>query len=291
MLWEGKCVRGWPIIDAGTRAWWRAVGRPVELDGSHSWLQAPVSAGPRVQEGWLSDEAERLSGTLAEEDPRAGLIPDLGVLGRQGFDAGLLAPQVRDFYAHTAAWRMEAWSQWSALFAAPGALISHFFGRRLQQLALPIRPLDVAYGIDSRVVPIKDHSGEQLAAGWLRTLRRTGGYVYSGCYTTRTLPGARGRSVHVSFPLESGNVQVFLRPVLGPDGSLLLLSGRGRFGQDGAYVVVRHGQGDYAARVPLQERFHVFVDEDGVLRTDHELRLFSARALRLHYKLLRTPAA
>ena len=29
----------------------------------------------------------------------------------------------------------------------------------------------------------------------------------------------------------------------------------------------------------------MYVDEEGVLRTDHELRLWSAPAVRLHYKL------
>jgi len=31
----------------------------------------------------------------------------------------------------------------------------------------------------------------------------------------------------------------------------------------------------------------VYVDRDGVLRTDHELRMWSATAARLHYKLER----
>ena len=31
----------------------------------------------------------------------------------------------------------------------------------------------------------------------------------------------------------------------------------------------------------------MYVDADGVLRTDHELRLWSASAVRLHYKLER----
>ena len=44
--------------------------------------------------------------------------------------------------------------------------------------------------------------------------------------------------MHVTFPLESGNVQVFLRPEVRPDGSLVLESPRGSFGEDGAYVVV-----------------------------------------------------
>jgi hypothetical protein len=40
--------------------------------------------------------------------------------------------------------------------------------------------------------------------------------------------------------------------------------------------------------VPLHETFRVYVDAHGVLRTDHELRLWSAWAVRLHYKLERS---
>ena len=73
------------------------------------------------------------------------------------------------------------------------------------------------------------------------------------------------------------------------DGGLMLASPAGRFGEDGAYVVVRDEGTTYAARVPLHESFHVYVDEDGVLRTDHVLRLWRASAVRLHYKLERVP--
>ncbi len=33
------------------------------------------------------------------------------------------------------------------------------------------------------------------------------------------------------------------------------------------------------------QEFRVYVDPDGVLRTDHVLRLWSATVVRLHYKL------
>ncbi|MCY4727840.1 hypothetical protein NYO98_16245 [Nocardioides sp. STR2] len=81
-------------------------------------------------------------------------------------------------------------------------------------------------------------------------------------------------------------MQVFLRPTVTDGGGLLLESPRGGFGQDGAYVVVSDRRA-HAARVPLHETFHVHVDADGVLRTDHELRLWRASAVRLHYKLER----
>ena len=90
--------------------------------------------------------------------------------------------------------------------------------------------------------------------------------------------------MHVAFPLESGNVQVFLRPTVTDDGGLVLESPPGRFGEDGAYVVVRDRR-DYAARVPLHETFHVYVDGSGVLRTDHEIRFRRWWAMRLHYRL------
>jgi hypothetical protein len=67
---------------------------------------------------------------------------------------------------------------------------------------------------------------------------------------------------------------------------LELSSPGGPFGSNGAYVVVDEG-GTHAARVPIHETFKVYVDGEGVLRTGHHLRLWSASVLRLHYKLSR----
>lgn len=275
-------------LDRLTRAFWRATGRPVDLDGPESWLRAPTNVGPSVGDAWLADAAVLLGGTVREEVDGGGLLPSMSVLDGPRFRSGDLRPEVRDFYEHTSAWRMETWAGWNPVFQPGGELISRLFGRRVQQLALPTRPLDVAHGMESRVAHIVDDRGEQLAAGWLRTLRATGEYVFSGCYSWRSLPGDEQPRVHVAFPLEAGNVQVFLRPEVVEDGALLLSSPAGRFGQDGAYVVVDEAGQAHSARVPVHETFRVYVDGEGVLRTDHELRLWSARVVRLHYKL--TPA-
>lgn len=273
-------------LDAGSRAWWRLVGRRVELAGEHRWLDAPTCGPGPVGASWLTAEAERVGGAVREDVADGGLLSSMSILDGAAFRAAELNPSVRHFYEHTACWRMEAWAQWSIPFQLGGELVSRFFGRRVQQLALPTRALDVAHGMDSHVVHLVDADGHQYAAGWLRTLSATGEFVYSGCYSARLLPGSDQPSVHVAFPLESGNVQVFLRPRIHSDGSLVLSSPGGAFGEDGAYVVVRDG-GDraYATRVPIHERFHVYQDRRGVLRTDHELRLYRALALRLHYRL------
>jgi hypothetical protein len=82
-------------------------------------------------------------------------------------------------------------------------------------------------------------------------------------------------------------VTVLLRPEVRSDGALILTSPLGPFGSDGAYLVVSRPdrKSGWVRRVPLVERFVVFVDVEGVLRTDHELNLNQVPVLRLHYRL------
>ncbi|MFC8045784.1 hypothetical protein [Nocardia sp. NPDC057353] len=277
----------WSSIDRGTRRYWKTVGRQVDLASEHAWLRAPISADPQatVADNWLATEAQRVGGRVAR-DPDAGLLPDIDALAGPGFDPARLHPTVRDFYEHTARWRMEAWVQWTPVFAPGGALITRLFGRRVGQLALPVRPLDTARGIDSRVETLLDADGTHRGAAWLRTARATGEYIYSGFYRATRLPGSAQPSVHVSFPMPLGTVQVFLRPEVGADGALRLVSPPGPFGADGAYVTIVEGARAWAARVPLHERFDVYPDGARLLRTDHTLALGRATALRLHYLLV-----
>ncbi|RVW10499.1 hypothetical protein EGT67_04850 [Prescottella agglutinans] len=51
-------------------------------------------------------------------------------------------------------------------------------------------------------------------------------------------------------------------------------------GDDGAYVTVLDGGRTYATRVPIHQEFHLYIDDEGVARTDHVLRLWGATAVR-----------
>ncbi|MGW5384588.1 hypothetical protein [Nocardia sp. NPDC003963] len=278
----------WPVVDRGTRRYWKTFGRRVDIDGAESWLRAPVLTDTTgaVEDSWLRLEAERIGGRI-DDDPAAGLLPEIGALAGAGFDPARLHRDVRDFYEHTALWRMEAWVQWAHVFALGGWFVTRFFGRRVGQLALPVRSLDTARGIDSRVETLLDAGGVYRGAAWLRTSRATGEYIYSGFYRVSRLPGSEQPSVHVSFPLPLGNVQVFLRPEIGVDGALRLVSPPGPFGADSAYITVVEGERAWAARVPIHEEFLVYPDGTNLLRTDHTLAVGRATALRLHYLLMR----
>jgi hypothetical protein len=271
-------------LDRLTRVFWWWTGRRVDLSGDERWLAAPMHDTEKVGDSWLAAAAAAHGGAVAE-GASGGLLASMSELDGPEFRAADVRPEIRSFYEQTSLWRMEVWTQWNLVFQPGGELIIRLFGRRVQQLALPTQPLAVAHGMDSRVVPILGPDGQQRAAAWLRTLRSTGEYVFSGRYSSGRLPGRRQPRVHVAFPLPSGNVQVFLRPIAEPDGSFTLSSPRGVFGDDGAYVVVENRRGVYARRLPIHETFHVYVDGEGVLRTDHELRLWSATVVRFHYKI------
>jgi hypothetical protein len=95
--------------------------------------------------------------------------------------------------------------------------------------------------------------------------------------------------VRVVFPLPLGSPQVYLRPSVDEHGGLHLRSPLGRFGEDGAYLVLeRPGSRLLARRIPIAEHFHLFVDADGDVRTDHSLKLWNIPAVRLHYRLRRS---
>ncbi|WP_037139983.1 hypothetical protein [Rhodococcoides fascians] len=278
-------VGAWSLADKASRLGWKTVGRRVDLDGDQSWLRGPVSGPGVVRDRWLQQEAERIGGRVVPGSSSDGLLHSFDALAGPEFDPSAIDPRIREFYEHTARWRMDAWTQWTTGFGLPGAAIEALYGKRVQQLALPVQPLAVAHGVDSEVTEIVDADGRHAGSAWLRTLRKTGDYMYSGYYRASTLPSASGPSVHVTFPLEDGNVQIFLKPTVGEGGSLVLTSPSGRFGQDGAYTVVLDKGAWYAARAPIHEVFHVYVDDEGVLRTDHVLKLWNVTAVRLHYRL------
>jgi hypothetical protein len=272
--------RGSPI-DRATQAWVRATGRTVRL-AEHPWLDGPVGDPRLIGDEWLPREALRLDASVREG---GGLLESFELLRGEGFDPARLTQEIVTFYERTSEWRLDVWSQWSPIARPAGWLLSAVFARRLQQLALPLRPLDVAHGMESRVVGL-ERDGVQLGAAWLRKLRSTGQVVYSGWYGVVQLPNTRAPSIRVVFPLPNGSVTVFLRPSVDGSGALTLTSPIAGFGDDGAYLIVRDDQERASVRrVPLAETFRVYVDDEGTLRTDHALDLWSIPVIRFHYRL------
>lgn len=78
-----------------------------------------------------------------------------------------------------------------------------------------------------------------------------------------------------------------MKPVVHPDGSLSVLSHGRSFGDPGFYFVVHGKDGSAWARYvrSLQEGIRVYVGDSGLVRADHDLRIWGMEFLRLHYRL------
>jgi hypothetical protein len=273
------------FVDRATQGWVKATGRRVSFD-DHPWLYGPVGGPLLIADEWVARQALFLGGTVTEG---GGLLDRVSDLAGYGFDPSTLSSSVVNFYERTSEWRLEVWSQWRPLAWPIAWLLSSVFAQRLHQFSLPLRAMEAAYGMDSRIVTVRSSRGIQLGAAWLRTLRATGQTVYSGWYGTAILPDSDRPSLRVVFPLPNGNLTVFLRPDTRDDGALVLSSPIGPFGTEGAYLIVANPNesSGWVRRVPLAERFVVGLDDEGTLRTQHALNLWRLPVIQFVYRLER----
>ena len=104
----------------------------------------------------------------------------------------------------------------------------------------------------------------------------------------RIMPASVSR---LYFRCTKGNTTVVLEPIARFDGSLELSSSGRRFGDPGYYRVLQVDRATKKIRLirALKESIHVYVDDQGALRTDHIFRFWNLEMLRLHYKI--SPAA
>ncbi len=96
-------------LDLSTRHFWRAVGRAVDITGAHSWLDSPSNAPGGTGDQWLV--TFETAGHVRAPSPADGLLETMSALGGPDFDSARVDSRVREFYEHTASWRMEVWSQ------------------------------------------------------------------------------------------------------------------------------------------------------------------------------------
>ncbi len=159
----------------------------------------------------------------------------------------------------------------------------------MEQLNFPVSSLELAGGMSSEILPMLRADGQRVYTGWLRRFATTGQVLYTGLYAIQQPSHYANPCVKVSFPVPYGSSTVFLRPEAQPDGSLKLISSGTRFGEPGFYRMIALDATSWSVRYlrTLREIFHVYVDRQGTLRTDHTVHFLGLTPLRLHYKLER----
>ncbi len=278
---------GGALTDLATQRWVMLTGRRADLD-SADWLEGPVGEPDGIGGDFFDRWAAEQGLVVDRSAERRGLLPDLDVLGGPGFDPRRVDPDVRRFYEQTSAFELEAWSEWCGPFRPFGWALARIFSRRLQQLNVPLRPLDTSRGTDSEVLHLRRAGGEPVEfAAWTRRLRGSGDVLYAGGYSTARVPGHRNPCVRVVFPLPNGNAIVLLKPSVDAAGALCLLSAGDWYGDPGFYFTVHRAGGRVWARYvrAMRESIRVYGAGGGEVRADHVMWLFGLVFLRLHYRL------
>jgi len=288
-LWKVELpVRpGTRVQDWVTQQWVKVAGRRVALD-EYPWLSGPIAGPEGVGSDFFHNLASASGWEVRTDGAPRGLLPDMDALSGSTFHAAGVEPSVRKFYEETSDFDIEVWAEWSGLFRPFGWLLSVLFSRRLQQLNVPLGPMDSAHGTTSEVSEFVDPvSGEVALTSWVRHLRRTGRVLYAGSYSTCSIPGHPSPCVKVVFPLPTGNGLVILRPSVDESGALIVTSAGKRFGDPGFYFTVhRPGNRVWARYVrSMTESIRVYPDDNADVRADHTMWFAGMTFLRLHYRL------
>jgi len=267
----------------------RAAGRHIRM-ADFPWLDCPL--GNRGPVGTaIYERIAREENLQIQTPPNAGLIANFDALRGPNFDPNAVHPAIRHFYEHTAGYHLEVWTEVSLIGRFFLWLLVELISRRMEQLNFPISSLEVAKGMSTEVVQLIDRTSNRLVyTGWLRRLKSSGHVIYAGLYSTLQIPGESGPCVKVTFPCD-GSANVYLRPVAHADGSFGLDSSGSSWGRSGFYRMFAAGPNHWRVRYikSLHELFRVYVDNEGILRTDHTISFLGLTILRLHYKMSVAP--
>jgi len=286
VIWLGE--KSGYLSDWVTQQWVRSTGRRIQL-ADHRWLDGPTGNTRIIGKGFFQEYAKRDDLEIVE-GRSCGLVEDFNSLAGALFDPGRVAAMVRDFYERTTAYDLDNWSEWHGFFKPFGVALAVIFSRRLQQLNIPLSPLDSSKGMSSRVVQMRDRqTGRLVQTAWVRELHATNHVIYAGSYSVCNVPGYPSPCVKVVFPLPNGNAIVLMKPESYADGSFSLTSAGNGFGDPGFYFTVHGKDGTLWARYvkAMQEKITVYSAEQDTARADHILCLWGMRFLRLHYRMRR----
>ncbi|HET7896145.1 MAG TPA: hypothetical protein VFL47_00700, partial [Flavisolibacter sp.] len=231
-----------------TQQWVKLTGRRFHPQ-QDSWLTGPVGDTDIIKDKFFRRLAQQEHLDIRENRANTGLLDSFESLKLTEAENRLLHPRVREFYEKTSNYDFDVWSEWCGFFKPFGWLLSVLFSRRLQQLNLPLRSLQASKGMKSSIVKLVDQkTGQSKWTIWYRILKETNHVIYSGVYTTCSIPGHPENLLKVVFPLPNGNATVIMRREILPGGALKLSSDGKRFGDNGFYFTLTNHRGKHWAR-------------------------------------------
>ena len=259
--------------------------------GDLPFVVARVARTRYVGTGYFAELARELGGVHVADAPDVGIVADLDDLAGPGFDPGAVDPRVREFYQHTAQFRLDITPRWRA-WVRPGYLVYRtLLARPLGQANVPMNQHEALRGVRGRIDTITlPGATTPSIRGWIRSFADTDDPIYVGVYTTYRQAGQG--YVSVGFPLPQASFTATLQPQNRPDGGLRLTS-RSDSDQTGHYLAYVDPDGGAVTALAVHgfaEELDVFV-ADGEIRAEHAFSVFGLPFLILDYRIARKPGS
>lgn len=273
------------IQDKVTQYWVKFTGKKIDIE-TEKWLIGPIGDEDIIENKFIEKLIKNDNLEYNSNTSNSGLLESMLELDFSQEELNLLNNEVKEFYENTSKYDFEIWSEWKSFFKPFGKLLSIIFSKRLQQLNLPLNPMDSSKGIKSEIIKLSKE-GKTIWTIWYRKLKSSNDVIYSGIYATVFVPKFNKSLLKVIFPLPNGNASVVMSKKVYSDGSLLLSSDGESFGDNGFYFVLTDHKGNYWAKFVknMHEWIRVYVDEENVLRADHNFKFYGVSFLKLHYKM------
>ena len=250
------------------------------------WLMGPFGDLGTIGDGFVTQLAQSEGLSIERNTTSHGLISPMAQLNLSDAEMAQLSEKVIDFYENTAHYNLSLKVKWNPLFKGFGMLVNTLFSRRINQLNIPTRNLKHSEKITSEIITLFDPLTKEVKYTiWYRTFETTGEVVYSGVYSTCTLPSGK-TCVKAVFPLPKGNATVIMTPTVGSEGELILDASGRRFGDPGFYFLLNDSKGNYWSQYirSFRDQLKVYPHNEKVL-AEQTLTLWKQRVLRFNYQI------
>jgi len=252
----------------------------------NAWLMGSFGEVNGIGEKFIQQLAEKEDLNIIKNSTSKGLLDSISRLNLQENEIKNLSKMIVDFYEKTSDYKLQLNVKWNPLFKIFGYILNRLFSQRINQLNIPTNKVQPSENLTSEIIELvtKD-TNEVKYTIWLRKFQTTGKVIYSGIYTTCTLPSGI-TCVKTIFPLPKGNATVILKPSVGEKSELILDSSGKKFGDAGFYFLLNDSKGNFWSKYIRSFTDKLIVsDKEDSLNAKQMLRLWNLKVARFEYKI------
>lgn len=270
-----------------TQQWVIIWGRKIN-PAEYLWLMGPFGELNGIGENFIYQLAQKENLTVVRNSSSKGLLHSIYNLHLTEKEIKKLSRKVIDFYEKTADYKLQLKVKWNPFFKLFGYLVNRLFSQRINQLNIPTENIQESEKLTSEIIELISNENEKVKyIIWLRKFKSTGKVIYSGIYTTCTLP-SKTTCIKAIFPLPNGNATVILKPTVGDKNELILESSGAKFGDAGFYFLLNDSKGNYWSQYIKSFTDKLVVSEDQEnLKARQTLKLWNLKVANFDYSIVK----